>query len=104
MDDVAPHVIFEFEGFELDPRRGLLRRRGNGHELALSPKAFAALVYLVERSPVVFTSARQAKAADLTNVFLVLCTIDSLEVKSGQVGLVCSVNGTERSLPVGSAV
>ena len=50
MDDVAPHVIYEFEGFELDPRRGVLRRRSDGQALTLTPKAFGALLYLVERA------------------------------------------------------
>jgi DNA-binding winged helix-turn-helix (wHTH) protein len=50
MDDVAPHVIYEFEGFELDPRRGVLRRRGDDQALTLTPKAFGTLLYLVERA------------------------------------------------------
>ena len=50
MDDVAPHVIYDFAGFELDPRRGVLRRRSDGQALTLTPKAFGALLYLVERA------------------------------------------------------
>ena len=50
MDDIAPHVIYEFEGFELDPRRGVLRRRSDGQALTLTPKAFGTLLYLVERA------------------------------------------------------
>jgi len=50
MDDVAPHVIYEFEGFELDPRRGVLGRRSDGQALTLTPKAFGTLLYLVEHA------------------------------------------------------
>ena len=50
MDDVAPHVIYEFEGFELDPRRVVLRHRSDGQALTLTPKAFGTLLYLVEHA------------------------------------------------------
>jgi TolB-like protein/DNA-binding winged helix-turn-helix (wHTH) protein/Tfp pilus assembly protein PilF len=50
MDDVAPHFIYEFEGFELDPRRGVLRRRSDGQALTLTPKAFGTLLYLIEHA------------------------------------------------------
>src|SRR5512134_1735932 len=50
MDNVAPHVIYEFEGLELDARRGVLRRKADGQAVTLTPKVISALVYLVERA------------------------------------------------------
>jgi TolB-like protein len=50
MDDVPPHFIYEFEGFELDARRDVLRRRSDAHALTLTPKAFGTLLYLIEHA------------------------------------------------------
>jgi DNA-binding winged helix-turn-helix (wHTH) protein len=40
------HSIFEFEGFSLDVKRGLLR--AGDRDLPLRPKSFEVLRYLVE--------------------------------------------------------
>jgi DNA-binding response OmpR family regulator len=50
--------VYEFCGFRLDPARRSLER-GNGEPVAITAKAFDALVYLVE------TQARSSRGATL---------------------------------------
>ena len=50
MDDSAQPPIYDFEGFSLDARRGVLYSQSDGRPVELTPRAFSALLYLVERA------------------------------------------------------
>jgi DNA-binding winged helix-turn-helix (wHTH) protein len=47
MDRIGESLVYAFEGFELDARRRILSR-ADGEPIPLPPKAFDALLYLVE--------------------------------------------------------
>lgn len=55
------HAIYEFNGFRLDPRRRLLVRLADGTAVAVTPKAFDALVFLVERAGELLTRQTLSK-------------------------------------------
>lgn len=44
------HVIYEFEGFRLDPRSQILLSSVDGHRLPLKPKEFDALLFFVQHA------------------------------------------------------
>lgn len=48
MTEADHQVLYEFEGFRLDPSRFLLLTRADGHPVPLTPRTFDSLVYLVE--------------------------------------------------------
>jgi len=50
VNEAAKDVIFEFGGFELDPRRQTVRRWSDGQPLDLTPRIFATLLHLVEHA------------------------------------------------------
>jgi TolB-like protein/DNA-binding winged helix-turn-helix (wHTH) protein/Flp pilus assembly protein TadD len=53
----VPETFFEFGDFRVDPRKRLLTRRG-GQVIALTPKHFDTLLYLVENAGVVLEKDR----------------------------------------------
>jgi TolB-like protein/DNA-binding winged helix-turn-helix (wHTH) protein/lipoprotein NlpI len=50
MDDSAQPPVYDFEGFSLDTRRGVLCSQSDGRPVELTPRAFGTLLYLVERA------------------------------------------------------
>ena len=56
------HPVYEFSGFRLDPRRRQLARLADGEAMAVTPKAFDALVLLVEHAGQVVSRQTLSKA------------------------------------------